>query len=1125
MKAACAALLCCLAAVHSVDIRPCNTYPGSNTLEGFCTEVYATGFGNPRMMAVEVFEGKTLLLVVDSRRSQIVLMVDEDDNGAIEDSEKTVLVDATTTDNVNHGVVIVGDFVFATTGKEMYRWKFDRDARTLTEQVVVIEGFMYYPVEAGGSSDTKWGHQTRTMAVNEDTMFISVGSQKNVDLSPFSSAIRKVALSAVTAATIASPIQFKDMTYLASGLRNEVGLRFDENNTLWGVENGPDNNFRADLGGDVHIDNPPEELNRFDVSQENMFYGYPYCFSEFLLPEEARRIYGHEPRRQWAWERELNQGEPEDAFFVYNDTWCNSDANVIKPHYGFQSHMAPLGISFLKGECGLSESAWPCSLRGKAFVGFHGSWNREPAVGYKVAFIDVETKEVTDVLTSQGEEESWKNVNTRNTRPVDVVFDPVDGKMFVTQDGKGNEGESEILVIRAMNSDFVKETEAPATLAPPPPPTPAPETELPAGHTVVPTAAPTDIRPCNTYPGSNTLEGFCTEVYATGFGNPRMMAVEVFEGKTLLLVVDSRRSQIVLMVDEDGNGAIEDSEKTVLVDATTTDNVNHGVVIVGDFVFATTGKEMYRWKFDRDARTLTEQVVVIEGFMYYPVEAGGSSDTKWGHQTRTMAVNEDTMFISVGSQKNVDLSPFSSAIRKVALSAVTAATIASPIQFKDMTYLASGLRNEVGLRFDENNTLWGVENGPDNNFRADLGGDVHIDNPPEELNRFDVSQENMFYGYPYCFSEFLLPEEARRIYGHEPRRQWAWERELNQGEPEDAFFVYNDTWCNSDANVIKPHYGFQSHMAPLGISFLKGECGLSESAWPCSLRGKAFVGFHGSWNREPAVGYKVAFIDVETKEVTDVLTSQGEEESWKNVNTRNTRPVDVVFDPVDGKMFVTQDGKGNEGESEILVIRAMNSSFVKPPTSEPTPPTTSETAEPIPPMILQHISGVFKSGNCPVFLADTNLRNLLADLLKAVLGVTIEPTYFCGSVHFTASYNATTTATSSAVLDSVNSALDEAVNADLLAVLGKADAVEITAGDGSCAQGYQRVVADGILICERVDSDDDDLSDGAIAAIVVGSVIGAALIVALILLLVKNSGAAKAEKAEEAEMDAHEPSA
>lgn len=40
---------------------------------------------------------------------------------------------------------------------------------------------------------------------------------------------------------------------------------------------------RSDLGGDIHEDNPSEELNLLLPENSNKHYGYPYCWSEGLL--------------------------------------------------------------------------------------------------------------------------------------------------------------------------------------------------------------------------------------------------------------------------------------------------------------------------------------------------------------------------------------------------------------------------------------------------------------------------------------------------------------------------------------------------------------------------------------------------------------------------------------------------------------------------------------------------------------------------------------------------------------------------------------------------------------------------------------------------------------------------
>ena len=56
-------------------------------------------------------------------------------------------------------------------------------------------------------------------------------------------------------------------------------------------------------------------------------------------------------------------------------------ARAIKPDYGLSSHVAPLGLTFYTG------SSFPPMFRGGAFVGEHGSWNRNQLNGYRVVFI------------------------------------------------------------------------------------------------------------------------------------------------------------------------------------------------------------------------------------------------------------------------------------------------------------------------------------------------------------------------------------------------------------------------------------------------------------------------------------------------------------------------------------------------------------------------------------------------------------------------------------------------------------------------------------------------------------------------------------------------------------------
>ena len=56
-------------------------------------------------------------------------------------------------------------------------------------------------------------------------------------------------------------LDWNDGELFANGIRNEVGLAFDSKGRLFGVENGRDDLYRADLGGDIHNDNPCERGN------------------------------------------------------------------------------------------------------------------------------------------------------------------------------------------------------------------------------------------------------------------------------------------------------------------------------------------------------------------------------------------------------------------------------------------------------------------------------------------------------------------------------------------------------------------------------------------------------------------------------------------------------------------------------------------------------------------------------------------------------------------------------------------------------------------------------------------------------------------------------------------------
>jgi hypothetical protein len=56
-------------------------------------------------------------------------------------------------------------------------------------------------------------------------------------------------------------------------------------------------------------------------------------------------------------------------------------ARAIVPDYALGAHTASLGVAFYTAE------ELPARYRGGAFIGQHGSWNRNPRSGYKVIFV------------------------------------------------------------------------------------------------------------------------------------------------------------------------------------------------------------------------------------------------------------------------------------------------------------------------------------------------------------------------------------------------------------------------------------------------------------------------------------------------------------------------------------------------------------------------------------------------------------------------------------------------------------------------------------------------------------------------------------------------------------------
>ena len=176
------------------------------------------------------------------------------------------------------------------------------------------------------------GHDRRTLGVGPDGMlYVSIGSSCNAcrESNPEQATILRL------------PLDGRGRRVFASGLRNTIGFGWHPGTkVMWGMDHG------ADWRGD---DQPPEELNQL---VEGRNYGWPYCIAD---------------RRP-------------DPFFddPPGQTKAAYCARTEPPVLGYQAHSAPIALVFYTG------TRFPAEYRHDAFVAMHGSWNRQPATGYKV---------------------------------------------------------------------------------------------------------------------------------------------------------------------------------------------------------------------------------------------------------------------------------------------------------------------------------------------------------------------------------------------------------------------------------------------------------------------------------------------------------------------------------------------------------------------------------------------------------------------------------------------------------------------------------------------------------------------------------------------------------------------
>lgn len=388
----------------------------------------------------------------------------------------------------------------------------------------------------------------------------------------------------------------------------------------------------------------------------------------------------------------------------------------------------------------------------------------------------------------------------------------------------------------------------------------------------------------------NTAKGWRATKVAGGLTQPRGLILDTAGN---LLVIENGLGISAHKIGPDG---CLTSSKTVL----TQRNLNHGIVLSqdGKTLYASSATSVFAWSYDATTMTVSENATTII--------TGMNSN---GHVTRTLTIppkHPKLLLVSHGSNDNFD---YGSADIKTGRSCVKVfdTTVVPSIGYdyaSEGYQMGYGLRNEVGLAFDGDGMLWGVENSSDELHRTINGVsvDIHTDNPADEINYLgDPSKENKnWYGYPTCYT-CAIPEAIT-------------DRTFAVGdqfvlEPNATF---SDNTCKEKS--IPARLALPAHSAPLDATFNKNFTSM-------------YITIHGSWNRSPSVGYKVIEVPFgnsvtgfgpkaplnSTAGWTDIFWNPDVDHCS---TTQCFRPVSIAQDRY-GRMYITSDS-GAEGEMIIL---------------------------------------------------------------------------------------------------------------------------------------------------------------------------------------------------------------
>ncbi|PLW82516.1 sorbosone dehydrogenase [Kineobactrum sediminis] len=258
-------------------------------------------------------------------------------------------------------------------------------------------------------------------------------------------------------------------------------------------------------------------------------------------------------------------------------------------------------------------------------------------------------------------------------------------------------------------------------------------------------------------------------------------------------------NRITLLRDTDGDGKAE--FRSVFLE-----NLHSpfGMALIGDTLYVANANALLKVPYQIGNTSISVAPAKVTNLP-------GWGDELNHHWTKSLLASADgtRLYVGVGSNSNIGENGMQAEHMRAAILEVDAATGTTRI-------FASGLRNPVGLDWEPHTgVLWAVVNE-----RDELGSDL----VPDYLTSV---RRDAFYGWPYSYYGQHVDERV---------------------SPQRPALV---------ASAVSPDFALGAHVAPLGLAFNNGGAtGLGAAG----LGEGAFVGLHGSWNRQPLNGYEVVFV-------------------------------------------------------------------------------------------------------------------------------------------------------------------------------------------------------------------------------------------------------------------------